>query len=79
MVRRVGKVLQDEVDHTRDTSGNRFTEPHPAVHHNAAVPEVEDLQVLEVAEVGLKVRDQLQGGHKSICEDHVFIGCQKIV
>lgn len=59
MVCSVGEVLQDQVDHIGDTFGDRFTKPHSAVDHDAAVPEVEDLQVLEVVEVGLQVRDQL--------------------
>ena len=55
----VSKVLQDQVDDVGDAFGNRLTELHPAVHHDAAIPEVEDLQVLEVVQVGLQVRDQL--------------------
>lgn len=62
----VGEVLQDEVNNVGDPSGNWFTEPHPAVHHDAAIPEVEDLQVLEVVQVGLKVRDQLQDRDKDM-------------
>lgn len=57
----VGKVLQDEVDDIGDTSGNWLTKLHPTVHHDAAIPEVEDLQVFEVVQVGLKVWNQLQG------------------
>lgn len=53
MVGRVGKVLQDEVDHVGDTFRDGLSEPHPTVHHNAAVAEVEDLQVLEIVQVGL--------------------------
>lgn len=53
MVGRVGEVLQDEVDHVGDTFRDGLAEPHPTVHHNAAVAEVEDLQVLEVVKVGL--------------------------
>lgn len=70
MVGGVGKVLQDEVDNIGDTSRNWLTEPHPTVHHNATIPEVEDLQVLEVAQIRLKVRDQLQGEDKDICDEH---------
>lgn len=65
MVGRVGKVLQDEVDHIGDALRDRLAEPHAAVHHDAAVSEVEDLQVFEVVEVGLKVRNQLKGKEKN--------------
>lgn len=65
MVGRVGKVLQDEVDHVGDALRDRLAEPHAAVHHDAAVSEVEDLQVLEIVEVGLEVRNQLKDKEKN--------------
>lgn len=58
------------MDDIGDPSRNWLTKPHPAVHYNTAVPEVEDLQVLEVVQVGLKVRDQLKGEDKNTCEEH---------
>lgn len=59
MVGRVGKVLQNQVDDVGDLFGNRFAKTHSAVYNNAAVSEVQDLQVLEVVQIGLEVRDQL--------------------
>lgn len=60
MVGIVSKVLQDEIDHIGDATWHRLTEPHPAVNYDAAIPEIQDLQVLEVIQVGLEIRDQLQ-------------------
>lgn len=61
MVGRVGKVLEDEVDHVGNTLRDRLAEPHAAVHHDAAVSEVKDFQILEVVEVRLEIRNQLKG------------------
>lgn len=51
-----------------DIIGHRLVQFHPAVHHNAAVPEVENLQLLESSQVGLQVRQKLrstgEGGRK---------------
>lgn len=65
MIGCVGKVLQNEVDHVGDAMRYWLAKPHAAVHHDATVPEVEDLQVLEVVEVGLEVRNQLKGKEKN--------------
>ena len=56
----VTEVFQDQVNSVGDSSRNRFPKLHPAVHHYAAVPEVQDFQVLEVGEVGLQVWDKLR-------------------
>lgn len=49
LVRRVTEILQDEVNNCGDFISHWFAEFHPAVHHNAAIPEVKDLQVFKVA------------------------------
>lgn len=68
MVGRVGKVLEDEVDHVGNALRDRLAELHSAVHHDAAIPEVEDFQVLKVVEVRLEVRNQLKGKEKNELE-----------
>lgn len=44
----VTEVLQDQVDSGGDATRHRFPKFHPAVDHNAPVPEVQDFQVLKV-------------------------------
>ena len=56
----VAEVLQDQVHRRGDAARHRLAKLHPAVHHDAPVAEVQNLQVLEVTQVGLQVRDQLQ-------------------
>lgn len=58
--RRAAEVLQHTVDGFCDIIGHRLVQLHPAVHHNAAVPEVENLQLLESGQVGLQVRQKLR-------------------
>lgn len=58
--RSTAEVLQHTLDGLRHVVGHRLVQLHPAVHHNAAVPEVEDLQLLESGQVGLQVRQQLR-------------------
>ena len=59
LVGRVAEVLQDQVHRRGDSLGHWLAKPHPAVHHNAPIAEIQDLQVLEVTQVGLQVGDQL--------------------
>lgn len=58
--RRAAEVLEHTVDGIRHVIGHRLVQLHPAVHHNAAVPEVEDLQLLESSQVRLQVRQKLR-------------------
>lgn len=60
LIRCVTEVLQDQIDRGGDTTGNGFAKFHAAVDHNAAVPEVQDLQVLKVCQVGLQVGHELR-------------------
>lgn len=57
--RRTAEVLQHTLDGFRHVIGDRLVQLHPAVHHNAAVPEVENLQLLESCQVGLQVGQEL--------------------
>lgn len=54
------ELLQDAVDRLGDVVRHRLDELHLAVDDHAALPEVEDLQLLEARQVGLQVRQQLQ-------------------
>lgn len=66
--RRTAEVLQHTLDGFRHVIGDRLVQLHPAVHHNAAVPEVENLQLLESSQVGLQVGQELwstRGGGKA--------------
>lgn len=54
------EVFQHTVDGFCDIVGHRLVQLHPAVHHDAAVPEVENLQLLESSQVGLQVRQKLR-------------------
>ncbi len=58
MVGCVTEVLQDQIDGGGDTLWHRLAKFHPAVDHNAPIPEVQDLQVLKVTQVRLQI------GHK---------------
>lgn len=58
--RRTAEVFKHTVDGFCDIIGHRLVQLHPAVHHNAAVPEVENLQLLESSQVGLQVRQKLR-------------------
>lgn len=60
LVGSVAEILQDEVDCGGHFPRNRLPKLHPAVDHNAAVSEIQDLQVLEVAKIGLQVWYQLE-------------------
>lgn len=42
----------------------RFVQFHPAVYHNAAVPEVENFQLLESSQIGLQIRQKLWGSER---------------
>lgn len=53
--RSAAEVLQHTLDGFRHVIGDRLVQLHPAVHHNAAIPEVENLQLLESSQVGLQV------------------------
>lgn len=53
------EVLQDAADGLRHVVGHQPGELEPAVDDHAALPEVQDLQVLEARQVGLQVRQQL--------------------
>lgn len=57
--RRTAEVLQHTLDGFRHVIGDRLVQLHPAVHHNAAVPKVENLQLLESSQVGLQVGQEL--------------------
>lgn len=54
----VTEVFQDKIDSGSHATRHRFPKFHPTVDHNAAVSEVQNLQVLKVTQVGLQV------GHK---------------
>lgn len=58
LVSSVTEVLQDQIDSGGDALLHRLSKFHPAVDNDAPVPEVQDLQVLKVTQVGLQV------GHK---------------
>lgn len=58
LVSGVTEVLQDQIDSGGDALLHRLSKFHPAVDHDAPIPEVQDLQVLKVTQVGLQV------GHK---------------
>lgn len=53
------EVLQDAVDSLGDVVRHRGGELHLAVDDHAALPEVQDLQLLETCQVGLQERQQL--------------------
>lgn len=53
------EVLEDTVDRLGDVIRHRLVQLHPAVHHHAAVPEVEDFQLLESGQIGLQIRQKL--------------------
>lgn len=59
MVGCVSEVFQDQVDCIVDAARQRPPKLHPAVDHDTPIPEVQDLQILEVSKVGLEVGDQL--------------------
>ena len=59
LVGRVAEVFQDQIYRGGDTARHRLAKLHPAVHHDAPIAEIQDLQVLEVTQVGLQVGDQL--------------------
>lgn len=59
LIGRGAEIFEDEVDRGDDLIRDGFSKFHSTVDHDASVPEVQDLQVLEVAEVRLQVRDQL--------------------
>lgn len=48
----------------RDIVRYRFVQFHPAVYHNAAVPEVENFQLLESSQIGLQIRQKLWGSER---------------
>lgn len=54
------ELLQDAADGLRDVVRHHLGKLHLAVDDHAALPEVQDLQVLESRQVGLQVRQQLQ-------------------
>lgn len=56
------------MDGLGDVVGHRPGELHLAVDDHAAFPEVEDLQFPEARQVGLQVRQQLQGGAETRSE-----------
>lgn len=47
MIRSVAEVFQDHVHSIGDIPRHGFGEFHSTVHHNAAISEVQDLQILE--------------------------------
>lgn len=59
--RRAAEVLEHTVDRFCDVVRYRFVQFHPAVYHNAAVPEVENFQLLESSQIGLQIRQKLWG------------------
>lgn len=62
--RRAAEVLEHAVYGFRDVVRYRLVQFHPAVYHNAAVPEVENLQLLESRQIGLQIRQKLWGGER---------------
>ena len=48
----------------RDVVRYRLVQFHPAVYHNAAVPEVENLQLLESRQIGLQIWQKLWGDER---------------
>lgn len=40
LVCRVTELLQNQIDGISNTAGHRLAKLHPAVHYNAAIPEV---------------------------------------
>lgn len=59
--RGAAEVFQDAVHRLRDVVRHRLVQLHPAVHHNAAVPEVEDFELLKSSQIGLEIRQKLWG------------------
>lgn len=60
--RGAAEVLQHAVNGLGHVVRHRLVQLHPAVHHHAAVPEVEDFQLLESGQIGLKIRQKLRRG-----------------
>lgn len=64
------ELLQDAAHRLRHVVGHHPGELQLAVDDHAALPEVQDLQVLESRQVGLQVRQQLRtaGGKQSVSQ-----------
>lgn len=60
LVSRVAEILQDQVDGRCYTFLHWFAKFHPTVDHNTPIPEVQDLQVLKMSQVGLQVGHKLR-------------------
>lgn len=57
--RRAAEVFEHTVDSFCDIIRYRFVQFHLAVHHDAAVPEVEDFQLLKSGQIGLQIWQKL--------------------
>lgn len=51
MIRSVAEVFQDHVHSVGDIPRHRFGKFHSTVHHNAAISEVQDFQILEACQI----------------------------
>lgn len=60
------ELLQDAVHGLGDVVRHGLGELHLAVDDHAALPEVQDLQLLEARQVGLQVRQQLEAEEKHL-------------
>lgn len=73
------ELLQDAAHRLRHVVGHHPGELQLAVDDHAALPEVQDLQVLESRQVGLQVRQQLRtaGGKQSVSQpaQELSAGC----
>lgn len=67
----VTEIFQDQIDGGGDATRHRFPKFHPAVDHDAPIPEVQDLQVLKVTQVGLQVGHKL--GKDFFFKDFFFL------
>lgn len=66
--RGVAEVFQHAVHGLRHVVRHRLVQLHLAVYDNAAVPEVEDFQLLESRQIGLEIRKKLREGKHTLAE-----------